>query len=140
MTDEQIAEISARVEAATPGPWEECRPNVYAYLGGSDVVLVGTFKFGSGDEADADRALTVNARKDLAALLADNERLRRQADFWENAAQKNGELYAAAENQRDEARSRIAELEKDSAALAALEAHGVDNWEGYSDALAGVDA
>jgi hypothetical protein len=33
----------------------------------------------------------------------------------------------------------VSELEKDSATLAALEAHGVDNWEGYSDALAGED-
>lgn len=33
------------------------------------------------------------------------------------------------------AHSRIAELEKDSALLAALEAAGVDNWEGYDDAV-----
>lgn len=35
--------------------------------------------------------------------------------------------------------AHIAELEKRSARLAALEAAGVDNWEGYDDALAGVD-
>jgi hypothetical protein len=34
-----------------------------------------------------------------------------QAVAWESAARKNGELYAAAENQRDEARARVAELE-----------------------------
>lgn len=45
--------------------------------------------------------------------------------------------YLVAECRRRGA--RIAELEKDSATLAALEAAGVDNWEGYSDALAGVD-
>lgn len=121
MTPEREAEIAARVDAATRGPWQEYRPDVYGYLGGADTVPVGTFKFGSGDEADADRALTINAREDLAALLADNKRLRGQADFWEAAAQRNGELYAAAENQRDEARARVAELEKDSAALAGEE-------------------
>lgn len=36
--------------------------------------------------------------------------------------------------------ARIAELEKDSATLAALEAAGVDNWEGYSDAFAGDES
>jgi len=39
----------------------------------------------------------------------------------------------------DRLSKRVAELEKDSATLAALEAYGVDNWEGYSDALAGED-
>lgn len=38
-----------------------------------------------------------------------------------------------------EHRARIAELEKDSARLAALEAAGVDNWEGYSNAFAEGD-
>jgi hypothetical protein len=38
-----------------------------------------------------------------------------------------------------DAHARITDLEKDSATLAALEAAGVDNWEGYSDALAGED-
>ncbi|WP_037805017.1 hypothetical protein [Streptomyces sp. NRRL F-5135] len=31
-------------------------------------------------------------------------------------------------------RARVAELEKDAAFLRALEAAGVDNWEGYDDA------
>ncbi|WP_405506366.1 hypothetical protein OG323_06150 [Streptomyces cyaneofuscatus] len=34
----------------------------------------------------------------------------------------------------DRLRARVAELEKDSSFLAALEAAGVDNWEGYGDA------
>ncbi|MFE0088824.1 hypothetical protein [Streptomyces sp. NPDC059016] len=37
----------------------------------------------------------------------------------------------------EKAEARVAELEQDSAKLAALEAAGVDNWEGYSDALEG---
>jgi hypothetical protein len=33
-------------------------------------------------------------------------------------------------------RKQVAELEEDSRTLRALEAGGVDNWDGYSDALA----
>jgi hypothetical protein len=36
-------------------------------------------------------------------------------------------------------RERVAELEEDAAKLAALRAFGVDNWEGYSDALASLN-
>lgn len=36
--------------------------------------------------------------------------------------------------------ARIAELEKRSARLAALEAAGVDSWEGYSDAVEAVES
>ncbi|MEV0556318.1 hypothetical protein AB0I27_23050 [Streptomyces sp. NPDC050597] len=42
------------------------------------------------------------------------ERLERQAEFWETAARKNGELYAAAENQRDEARESLSFLERNT--------------------------
>ncbi|MFB4424836.1 hypothetical protein C5F59_027620 [Streptomyces sp. QL37] len=35
-------------------------------------------------------------------------------------------------------RSRLAQLEKDSDKLGALEAYGVDNWEGYDDATAAL--
>lgn len=44
-----------------------------------------------------------------------------------------GRVYARI---RAEVEPRTAELEKDSARLAALEAAGVDNWEGYGHAMA----
>lgn len=44
-----------------------------------------------------------------------------------------------AETAQEKQVAEIAYLRKRSATLAALEAAGVDNWEGYSDALAGVD-
>lgn len=34
--------------------------------------------------------------------------------------------------------AKIAGLEKDAARLRALENHGVDNWDGYSDAVSGL--
>jgi hypothetical protein len=39
----------------------------------------------------------------------------------------------------DYTEAQIAELEKDSAMLAALEAAGVDNWEGYSEAIQSLE-
>jgi hypothetical protein len=70
----RIAEIQQRAEAATPGPWEEHAAygeNFYAYLGGPYLRGVGTLNFGDGDDAEADKALTVNAREDIRALLAE---------------------------------------------------------------------
>lgn len=40
----------------------------------------------------------------------------------------------------DALRTEYAELERKAAKLAALEAYGVDSWEGYDEALAGVRA
>jgi len=70
----RIAEIQQRVDAATPGPWEEHAAygeNFYAYLGGPYLRGVGTLNFGDGDDAEADKALTVNAREDIRALLSE---------------------------------------------------------------------
>lgn len=70
----RIAEIQQRAEAATPGPWEEHAAygeNFYAYLGGPYLRGVGTLNFGDGDDAEADKALTVNAREDIRALLSE---------------------------------------------------------------------
>ena len=70
----RIAEIQQRVDAATPGPWEEHAAygeNFYAYLGGPYLRGVGTLNFGDGDDAETDKALTVNAREDIRALLAE---------------------------------------------------------------------
>ena len=48
-----------------------------------------------------------------------------------DAADAVSELLAEVDRLRD----RVAELDKDSLILSALEAAGVDNWEGYDDAL-----
>lgn len=94
LSPEHEAEIAARAEAATPGPWEtrpEYGPHFYAYLGGSHLRGVGTLNFGEGEDAEADKALTVNAREDIRALLAE---------------------LAAVRAERDQARARVAELER----------------------------
>ncbi|MFF4489489.1 hypothetical protein ACFY0F_23820 [Streptomyces sp. NPDC001544] len=83
LTPEREAEIAARTEAATPGPWEEHEKygrHFFAYLGGPYLRGVGTLNFGEGDDADADRALTVNAQADITALLAELAAVRAERD------------------------------------------------------------
>lgn len=62
-----------------------------------------------GDKRHAE--FTAHARDDIPALLDELDRLRKQ----------------------------VAGLESDSALLNALHTAGVDNWEGYSDAMQAVD-
>jgi hypothetical protein len=52
----------------------------------------------------------------------------------EERAETNAAV-AAGDVERERLLKRVAELESDSATLAALEAAGVDNWEGYSNAF-----
>ncbi|MGW7617343.1 hypothetical protein ACWGLG_16050 [Streptomyces antimycoticus] len=69
---DRIADIKAREQAATPGPWQEHEdygPNFYAYLGGSHLRGVGTLNFGDGEDAEADRDFTLNARTDVPWLI-----------------------------------------------------------------------
>jgi hypothetical protein len=115
LTDEQIAEVAAHIGNAKPASLKllvafgeavrDCREHEHP-KGSEDFHCLNLAAW-MGERA----ALVL---RNLLNAEADNERLQRQVDFWETAAQKNGELYAAAENQRDEARERIAELEKHS--------------------------
>lgn len=82
LTPDRLAEIRARVEAATPGPWAVDSSGVF----GADTVVaavsgyervVGSLAFGAGEDAEADRAFTLHASEDMRALLAEVER---QAD------------------------------------------------------------
>ncbi|MFE7954435.1 hypothetical protein [Streptomyces sp. NPDC057413] len=132
LSPEREAEIAARAEAATPGPWEEhpkYGSHFFAYLGGSYLRGVGTLNFGEGDGADADRALTVNAQTDITALLAELAAVRAERDQahddmiganlarWEEE-QDNARLRLAlksAQRGRRQMRARVAELEAELA-------------------------
>lgn len=84
LTDEQIAEIRARTEAATPGPWffDMRRANVVSTTGRSIALVaqrVGKTTSWVSDIHDADNAVfIVHAREAIPALLADREELQRQ--------------------------------------------------------------
>lgn len=110
LTDQQHADIEARAEAATPGPWEEHTqygPHFYAYLRGPYLRGVGTLNFGDGEDAEADREFVLHARSDVPALLAELRRLK----------------------------AELAKSAEDVDWLRCLEAAGVDNWEGIDTAI-----
>lgn len=84
MTDEQLAAIRARCEAATPGPWEPGRQSPYTLrfpihqsvearkvnpLGWQRACICREARMG-------DTAFIAHARQDVPALLAEVERLR----------------------------------------------------------------
>ena len=91
--------IEARLEAATPGPWEErgndvIAPDIADITGFADVeefkeimdcdplprVVVSLFAAMGGENPDADAALIAHAPTDIAALIAEVRRLRGELD------------------------------------------------------------
>ncbi|MFG2748073.1 hypothetical protein [Streptomyces xanthophaeus] len=79
--DTRLADIRAREQAATKGPWERCPEygeHFYAYLGGSHLLGVGDINFGDGKDAEADLAFTLAARADIPWLLDTIAELRAQ--------------------------------------------------------------
>lgn len=80
---ERLAEIRAREQTATPGPWEpyaEYGPDFYANVRGPHLLGVGDLRFGDGDQADADRDFTLRARVDVPWLLARVDALTTERD------------------------------------------------------------
>lgn len=81
MTEEELATIEARADAATPGPWaytpwgedQRCG-DVYSYS--RRVLTFGTAD-GTVDEDDANGKFVAHARADVPALLAEVRLLRR---------------------------------------------------------------
>lgn len=53
--------------------------------------------------------------------------------------QQTGEVLLELTNEVQRLQALLSGLEEDSAVLRALEAAGVDNWDGYSDALSNLD-
>lgn len=104
MTNERLAVIKARAEAATPGPWERNhlagRPEREVFAGND---LIGDFGVGGWeDDKGADRVesnanFIANARQDIPELIAEVERLR--------------EHIASLEHAYKDSRERIREME-----------------------------
>jgi hypothetical protein len=85
MTDDELAAIDARLQAATPGPWEVKSHRFAKYLyidailappapDGQQVRIVETDE-GCGPPSPADAELIAHAPTDLAALVAEVRRL-----------------------------------------------------------------
>lgn len=118
MSDERLAEIRERAQAATKGPWKpypSMGEHFVGYVGGDYLRGVGDLSFGEGEQAEADKAFTLAAREDVPALLAEVERLRaeqvidRQA--LDRAAADHAQLRVELVDTVGEARSDIAGLE-----------------------------
>lgn len=71
MTEAQLAEIEARANAATPGPWTADNEYDEPAVVGPDNRDLALFV-----ETDADAAFLANARTDVPALVAEVRRLR----------------------------------------------------------------
>lgn len=79
LTGQQLTEIDARRQAATPGPWSPYTvhgPTFYANVSGPYLRGVGDLDFGIGEQAEADKEFVRHAREDVDALLAEVHRLR----------------------------------------------------------------
>ncbi len=126
MTDIDIAAITARAEAATPGPWvqgqihresinhsDATRPG---YIGDTSRDLNGNY--------EADATFIAHAREDIPALLAENARLREgrasDAQLCERLAERilvlNGKVP------EEQARALAAEAERDAVRAMLLQA------------------
>jgi hypothetical protein len=82
--NDRLAEIKARCEAATPGPWHGDRYDgsiKYEMRGADDALVLavdhknGTFGF-LGDKETADEKFVLHSREDVPYLLTEVERLR----------------------------------------------------------------
>lgn len=81
LSDTRLTEIRALSAAATGGHWhldpEGCfGPGTLLADTGPYEHLIGALDFGTGEQADADKAFVLNAHQDMAALLAEVNRLR----------------------------------------------------------------
>lgn len=76
LTAEQLAEIKARAEAATPGPWKRFRMDRFSI----NNEPLEKHICGVSQESEHDAAFIAHAREDIPALLAEVERLRKQLD------------------------------------------------------------
>ena len=112
--DTRLAEIAARVEAASKGPWKLCE-DYSDVLDGDGHQILSHFH-------DADGQFTAHARQDVPALLAEVQRLKAALG---NAADQVAEL----ESDLGGATARVAELETASRQWA-------ERWQARCDHIA----
>lgn len=119
LTGDRLAAIEGRAQAATPGPWLEVRiGDVWSVDSETPSGTVATLDPDDGDGVD-----------DWDEEAA-RDQVRANAVFTAHGRQDVPWLT----DQVRQLRARVAELEEDAAFLRALEAAGVDNWEGYDGA------
>lgn len=88
MTDERVAQIEARLQAATPGKWETYGPELRSIkrdpwpMGESEFVVLSGFEHGinTGCERPRDAEFIAHAPEDLRLVLDDNKALRAEVE------------------------------------------------------------
>lgn len=82
MTDEELAAIRARAEAATPGPWLADMTEIwsdsreyFSWLPHDRPYLSEDHPYSHSDQGNLDTEFIAHARQDIPALLAEVERL-----------------------------------------------------------------
>ncbi len=115
LSDEQASAIRARVEKATPGPWEYdgMHSEIVTPRGAEYWLIVSECRSAPdqsyecdefGHQFDANLDFIAHAREDIPALLADRDELRRQ--LAESRA-REAQLRAAIESIRDDCRTSL---------------------------------
>lgn len=120
MSEQRLAEILARVEAAAPGPWESDGAEFYGTLAGVlmiDLWVGETLDIDDLPQSEANAAFVAAARTDVPELVAEVQRLR------EERHSTNEALSDAAEQLRVQ-RDRIAELEAAAVCPSVARLHG----------------
>ena len=89
LSEQQLAEIRAREAAATKGPWrtEDDTKDLNRWVLSEDSTLAIGFGY-VGNRTQDDAAFIAHARQDVPALLAEVERLWKQADVADECAKK----------------------------------------------------
>lgn len=114
---EDLAEIEARCQAATPGPWEVLSdPQVAcAWLNaasGEDNAAIALFDYRSLEVNLANSHFAAAAREDLPRLTAEVRQLRLRVQQLLDANSKEVDRRTQALRERDEALAKLAELQK----------------------------
>jgi hypothetical protein len=82
LTDEQLAEIRKRAEAATAGPWKYTDRDNVVYTANADYKYAVEVAEEIGHKFDGE--FIAHAREDVPKLIAEVERLRRELSFIAN--------------------------------------------------------
>ena len=114
MDAERIAEIRARVEAATPGPWEQgmigdSLINEVDYSASFGFIEVNAELSDDGQYGVADATFIAASRQDIPDLLAEVERLSAERDMWHTDATKLDALAVKFEAELSRLRAVIEE-------------------------------
>ena len=129
MTKQQIADIRARCEAATPGNWYKC--GISAVRTSNDETICETKRVGNASSAALNAKFISCARQDIPALLDYVKELQDALEAAHNIISHNEEDYHALQAECNQYKARAEALEraiKEHAACATCARLNPDNY------------